>query len=146
MESNLCLYNAMRDNCLLDNMTPSEARQYYGARVEIFLKDALKSDSLPPDEKLTGAASMGTISVLQVYLKEHPSMAFFIKYQNPNMRAFFMLGSEIPAQIAAFEHNGSIDGGHFTAIKLDQSTRAELLNQARAQFRKPTTPTIAPEA
>lgn len=132
MESNLCLYDAMHANGLLDNMTPAQARQYYGAKVESFVTEALKTDKLPPSEVLTGKSSMGSISILQVYLREHPCLCFLILYDQ--QKSFILYGTDKPVQLYAFKHMGSLDAGHFIAYHLTQSERETALKYAVDDF------------
>lgn len=128
MESNLCLYDAMQANGLLDNMTPAQARQYYGSKVESFITEALHTDKVPPNEVLTGKNSMGSISILQVYLREHPDLCFLILYAD--QKSFILYGNHSPAQVYAFRHVGNVDSGHFIAHHLTLDEREKTLKYA----------------
>lgn len=132
METNLCLYNAMYENNLLDNMSPQDARQFYGRRVEDFVRQAYKTDDIPQCEILTNRNSMGSISILQAYLNEHPHMAFQIRYAD--IKTFFLFGAKRPVQIASFIHMGNVDCGHFIADRLSPDQRATLLKSAQVEF------------
>lgn len=122
MESGLCLYVAMKKNGLLPDMTPSQARQYYGSNLEKYLKHIYNTENIPNEEIMTNPNSMGSISILQMYLNEHPEYEFKIVYDG-GKNSFWLKGDGPCIKRCGFIHMGSYDSGHFETFDIENNIR-----------------------